>query len=222
MSAIQLRRRDFVATVEEALKHGAVPAGIDLEITESLIMEDVQGNIEKLKALRALGVSVAIDDFGTGYSSLGYLAKLPVQALKIDRSFIITMLDDAKAMTLVATIISLAHSLQAEGDRRGRGDGRPGKDPAPAALRRDAGLPVQPAGSLRRPDRPAAQARLRPGYSTVLARRNPVRLSRLSAAFLLRAAERAKRGTVLQEPPRLTRCAQSPASQAEPSAGAPA
>jgi diguanylate cyclase (GGDEF)-like protein/PAS domain S-box-containing protein len=112
VSAIQLRRRDFVATVEEALKHGAVPAGIDLEITESLIMEDIQGNIEKLKAVQALGLSLAIDDFGTGYSSLGYLAKLPLQALKIDRSFIITMLDDAKAMTLVQTIISLAHSLR--------------------------------------------------------------------------------------------------------------
>jgi diguanylate cyclase (GGDEF)-like protein/PAS domain S-box-containing protein len=112
VSAIQLRRRDFVATVEAALKHGAVPPGIDLEITESLIMEDVQGNIEKLKTLQALGLSTAIDDFGTGYSSLGYLAKLPLQALKIDRSFIITMLDDAKAMTLVQTIISLAHSLR--------------------------------------------------------------------------------------------------------------
>jgi EAL domain-containing protein (putative c-di-GMP-specific phosphodiesterase class I) len=84
---------------------------IDLEITESLIMEDIQGNIEKLNAVRALGVNVAIDDFGTGYSSLGYLAKLPVQALKIDRSFINAMSKDPNAMTLVSTIISLAHSL---------------------------------------------------------------------------------------------------------------
>ena len=112
MSAIQLRRQDFVATVEQALKHGAVPPGIDLEITESLIMTDIQGNIEKLKAARDLGVSVAIDDFGTGYSSLAYLAKLPVQTLKIDRSFIITMLEDPDTMTLVQTIISLAHSLR--------------------------------------------------------------------------------------------------------------
>ena len=58
-----------------------------------------------------LGVSIAIDDFGTGYSSLGYLAKLPVQSLKIDRSFITAMHKDANAMTLVSTIVSLAHSL---------------------------------------------------------------------------------------------------------------
>ena len=75
-------------------------------------MEDIQGNIEKLTAIRGLGVSIAIDDFGTGYSSLGYLARLPVQALKIDRSFIITMLNDPNALTLVQTMISLAHSLR--------------------------------------------------------------------------------------------------------------
>ena len=62
-----------------------MPPGIDLEITESLIMENVQDSIEKLKNARDLGVSIAIDDFGTGYSSLGYLAKLPAQTLKIDR-----------------------------------------------------------------------------------------------------------------------------------------
>src|SRR5438552_15163280 len=91
---------------------GIAPTAIDLEITESLIMEDIQGNIQKLDAVRALGVTIAIDDFGPGYSSLGYLAKLPVQALKIDRSFIITMNEDPNAMTLVSTIISLAHSLR--------------------------------------------------------------------------------------------------------------
>jgi len=111
VSPIQLRQRDFVGSVEQAIMEGVAPIGIDLEITESLIMEDIQGNIEKLKAARGLGVSIAIDDFGTGYSSLGYLAKLPVQTLKIDRSFIITMLNDAGAMTLVQTMISLAHSL---------------------------------------------------------------------------------------------------------------
>ena len=112
VSAIQLRQRDFVGAVEQAIIEGVAPTGIDLEITESLVMEDVQGNIEKLKAVRGLGIAIAIDDFGTGYSSLGYLAKLPVQALKIDRSFIITMLDDPDTMTLVQTIISLAHSLR--------------------------------------------------------------------------------------------------------------
>jgi EAL domain-containing protein (putative c-di-GMP-specific phosphodiesterase class I) len=114
VSPIQLRKRDFVTTVEHALKQGATPPGIDLEITESLIMEDIRGNIAKLKKIRDLGVSIAIDDFGTGYSSLAYLAKLPVQTLKIDRSFIITMLDDPDTMSLVSTMISLAHSLRLE------------------------------------------------------------------------------------------------------------
>jgi diguanylate cyclase (GGDEF)-like protein/PAS domain S-box-containing protein len=112
VSAIQLRQREFVATVEQALAHGARPPGLDLEITESLIMEDVEAAIARLTELRRLGVGIAIDDFGTGYSSLGYLAKLPVQALKIDRSFIVAMPEDADAMLLVQTVISLAHSLR--------------------------------------------------------------------------------------------------------------
>jgi diguanylate cyclase (GGDEF)-like protein/PAS domain S-box-containing protein len=112
VSAVQLRQRDFVATVEETIRAGAVPPGIDLEITESLVMEDIEANMKKLEAVRVLGVSIAIDDFGTGYSSLGYLAKLPVHSLKIDRSFIITMLKDPAIMTLVSTIISMAHSLR--------------------------------------------------------------------------------------------------------------
>jgi EAL domain-containing protein (putative c-di-GMP-specific phosphodiesterase class I) len=112
VSAIQLRQRDFVEVVKQAIGEGVAPTAIDLEITESLIMEDILGNIAKLNEARGMGVNIAIDDFGTGYSSLGYLAKLPVQALKIDRSFIVTMLNDPSAMTLVSTIISLAHSLR--------------------------------------------------------------------------------------------------------------
>jgi diguanylate cyclase (GGDEF)-like protein/PAS domain S-box-containing protein len=111
VSAIQLRKRDFVQTVKAALAGGARPVGLDLEITESLIMEAIEENIAKLAAIRDLGIDIAVDDFGTGYSSLRYLAKLPVQTLKIDRSFIITMLKDANTMTLVSTVISLAHSL---------------------------------------------------------------------------------------------------------------
>jgi len=112
VSPIQLRQRDFVAVVKQAISDGVAPSAIDLEITESLIMQDVQANIEKLNAVRSLGLDIAIDDFGTGYSSLGYLAQLPVQALKIDRSFIIAMNQDPNAMMLVSTIISLAHSMR--------------------------------------------------------------------------------------------------------------
>jgi diguanylate cyclase (GGDEF)-like protein/PAS domain S-box-containing protein len=114
VSTLQLRRSDFVRTVKNILRVAGSEAGIDIEVTESLIMQDVEDNIAKLVAIRDLGVRIAIDDFGTGYSSLGYLAKLPVEILKIDRSFIISMLDDPSAMTLVSTIISLAHALRLE------------------------------------------------------------------------------------------------------------
>ena len=111
VSALQLGQRDFVETVERALADGASPHGIDLEITETLIMQDIQSCIGKLNAVRSLGVGIAIDDFGTGYSSLLYLARLPVQALKIDRSFISLVNDDPAMTTLVQTMIALGHSL---------------------------------------------------------------------------------------------------------------
>jgi PAS domain S-box-containing protein/diguanylate cyclase (GGDEF)-like protein len=111
VSAIQLRQQNFVPAVQAAIRDGLTPSGIDLELTESLVMEDVEDNIRKLREIRALGLEIAIDDFGTGFSSLGYLAKLPIQALKIDRSFIVAMMKDPAAMTLVQTIISLAHTL---------------------------------------------------------------------------------------------------------------
>ena len=112
VSQLQLRQADFVATVEQAMADDVAPAGIDLEITESLAMEDAAGNVAKLRDARDLGVRVVIDDFGTGYSSLGHLAQLPVEALKIDRSFVVRMREDSRALALVSTIISLAHSLR--------------------------------------------------------------------------------------------------------------
>jgi EAL domain-containing protein (putative c-di-GMP-specific phosphodiesterase class I) len=112
VSSIQLRQRDFVDLVRQTISEEDIPNGLDLEITESIIMEDIADNVDKLKALRDLGVKISIDDFGTGYSSLAYLTKLPVDSLKIDRSFIAGMLNDADTMTLVSTIVSLAHSLR--------------------------------------------------------------------------------------------------------------
>jgi EAL domain-containing protein (putative c-di-GMP-specific phosphodiesterase class I) len=113
VSSIQLRQKDFVDTIRHVIEEsGAAPHGLDLEITESLLMEDIGRSVDKLRAVRDMGVNIAIDDFGTGYSSLGYLAKLPVNALKIDRSFIVRMVDDPDSMTIVSTIISLAHSLK--------------------------------------------------------------------------------------------------------------
>jgi EAL domain-containing protein (putative c-di-GMP-specific phosphodiesterase class I) len=111
VSVCQLRRDDYVASVGRAVAGEPSSPGIELEIVESLGMEDTEAFIGKLQALRELGLTLAIDDFGTGYSSLGYLARLPVQALKIDRAFVNAMLDGPQAATLVATMISLAHSL---------------------------------------------------------------------------------------------------------------
>ncbi len=112
VSTVQLHKHDFVQAVQDALGGSGADPGIDLEVTESLIMEDMQGSIEKLTVLSGMGIRIAIDDFGTGFSSLGYLAKLPVHTLKIDLSFIHAMLDDPNSMSLVSTMISLAHSLK--------------------------------------------------------------------------------------------------------------
>jgi diguanylate cyclase (GGDEF)-like protein/PAS domain S-box-containing protein len=113
VSPLQLRHRGFIAEIERKIGiHVHAPAGLELEITESLIMEDVKHNIASLKAIRDMGVSIAIDDFGTGFSSLSYLAKLPVDTLKIDRSFVIDMTAAPEGLALVSTIIKLAHSLK--------------------------------------------------------------------------------------------------------------
>lgn len=112
VSAVQLRRQDFIDVVARTLSDAGIGSGIDIELTESLLMENLADTIQKLQALLSMGVNVSIDDFGTGYSSLAYLAKLPVQVLKIDRAFVSTMLDSPDNMTLVSTMIALAHSLR--------------------------------------------------------------------------------------------------------------
>ena len=113
VSQLQLAQKEFPAVVEEVLKKSARgPVGLDIEITESLIMQDIEANIPKLKAIREMGVNIAVDDFGTGYSSLSYLAKLPVNTLKIDRAFIHDMEVSPDGLTIVTAIISLAKSLK--------------------------------------------------------------------------------------------------------------
>jgi diguanylate cyclase (GGDEF)-like protein len=114
VSTVQLRRKDFVPMIRAVLSAAGENPGLDIEVTESLVMHDAEENIAKLVAVRDLGVNIAIDDFGTGYSSLGRLTQLPIAVLKIDRSFVSSMLEDPSAMTLVSTIISLAHSLRLE------------------------------------------------------------------------------------------------------------
>ena len=113
VSPLQLRDRGFAAEIRRAIGSDAHAAGgLELEITEGLIMEDVRFSIATLRAIRALGVHIAVDDFGTGFSSLSYLARLPVHTLKIDRSFVIDLTVGPEGLALVSTIIHLAHSLK--------------------------------------------------------------------------------------------------------------
>jgi diguanylate cyclase (GGDEF)-like protein len=112
VSQVQLRQADFVKSVLEALEgFGEGEPALDLEITESMVMQNLEVVIHALQTLRDVGVETFLDDFGTGYSSLAYVARLPVIALKIDRSFVVEMTFSHYARTIVQTVISLAHSL---------------------------------------------------------------------------------------------------------------
>ena len=112
VSALQLRHADFVDTVLKAMDTADGPGtGIEIEVTESSLMSNVDLCVERLKTLRASSVPSAIDDFGTGYSSLAYLARLPINAVKIDRSFVVSMTGNADTMSIVSAIIALAHSM---------------------------------------------------------------------------------------------------------------
>lgn len=113
VSPLQLRNRDFVAEIAgRTAIDTAAAVKLELEITESVIMENVEHSIASLHAIRAMGVSIAIDDFGTGFSSLSALSRLPVDTLKIDRSFVVAMTSGPQGLALVSTIINLAHSLK--------------------------------------------------------------------------------------------------------------
>lgn len=111
VSAVQLRRDSFVDTIARLVEECDAAQVLDLEITESVVMQDMAANIDKLQRLRELGVKVMVDDFGTGYSSLSYISRLPVDALKIDRSFVQMMADSPNDLSIVTTVISLAHAL---------------------------------------------------------------------------------------------------------------
>jgi diguanylate cyclase (GGDEF)-like protein/PAS domain S-box-containing protein len=116
LSAKQLQERDVVAQIEDALaRTGLDGRWLELELTESAVMRNVEENVTKLAALRGLGVSVSIDDFGTGYSSLNYLKRLPASALKIDRSFVVDLGGDPDATPhdagIVRAVVALAHTL---------------------------------------------------------------------------------------------------------------
>lgn len=112
LSPVQFRNRELVETVRQVLvKTGFEPARLELEITESVLINDATAALEILSGLKALGVKIAMDDFGTGYSSLGYLNSFPFDKIKIDKSFIGDMSSKDKSGAIVKSVISLGQSL---------------------------------------------------------------------------------------------------------------
>jgi EAL domain-containing protein (putative c-di-GMP-specific phosphodiesterase class I) len=112
VSARQFRQPDFVTHMVEVLNRtGASPRKLKLEITESMVLDNVEEVIVKMGALRSLGIVIALDDFGIGYSSLSYLKRLPLDQLKIDQFFVRELLTDPNDAAIVRTIVVLAQSL---------------------------------------------------------------------------------------------------------------
>jgi len=111
LSAVQLREGRLLDDIRSALARFEEGCGLDLEVTESMLVDDIGSAIAKLTEIRALGPHISLDDFGTGYSSLAYLHQLPLNALKIDRSFITGMFDDVSKRGIVSTIVALGRAL---------------------------------------------------------------------------------------------------------------
>jgi EAL domain-containing protein (putative c-di-GMP-specific phosphodiesterase class I) len=112
VSAVQIQQADFVGTVAGVLAGtGLAPEFLDLELTERVVMADVEQSVQVMRELDALGVSLSIDDFGTGYSSLAYLKRFPLKAIKIDKSFVRDLETNADDRTIAKSIILLAHGL---------------------------------------------------------------------------------------------------------------
>jgi len=113
LSAVQFRRGDLQRSVTQALtQSGLEPARLELELTESLLLDDAEQVLETVRRFKALGVCLSIDDFGTGYSSLAYLKRFAVDKLKIDQSFVRDIVSDPDDAAIVRAIISMARSLK--------------------------------------------------------------------------------------------------------------
>ncbi len=113
VSGLQFQQSNFVEMVAAELEaNNLSPDCIDLELTESVLIKDIDENLKKLNALAKLGVKLSIDDFGTGYSSLSYLKRFPIHKLKIDRSFVEDLPEDESNAAIVTAIIHLAHALK--------------------------------------------------------------------------------------------------------------
>lgn len=115
VSAREFRQESFVAHIERVLDEtGAIPSCLKLELTETVVVQDVSDSLRKMQALQQMGIGFAIDDFGTGYSSLAYLTRLPLDALKIDRSFVLKLPESHRDAVVTQTIIALAKTLGLE------------------------------------------------------------------------------------------------------------
>ena len=113
VSALQFHQGDFVDSVADGLRrHGLPGEALELELTESILIADVEDAMRRLKALSALGVRLAIDDFGTGYSSLSYLKRFPIERIKIDRSFINDVTTSAESEAIVGAIIQMGRAMR--------------------------------------------------------------------------------------------------------------
>ncbi|MBV8353851.1 MAG: EAL domain-containing protein [Candidatus Eremiobacteraeota bacterium] len=111
VSSVQLRQDWLIEDVRSAMRGLGRESGLDLEITESMLMHNLDEGMAKMRQIREMGVEISIDDFGTGYSSLAYINRLPIAALKIDKSFVDGMTQAADKTTIVSTIIALAREL---------------------------------------------------------------------------------------------------------------
>ena len=160
VSVQQFARADFVESVLRALwQYGVKPEQLELEITESLLMRNVDDTTACMKRFRAAGVTLSIDDFGTGYSSLGYLRQFPVDSLKIDRSFVKDLHTSDDDAAICAAIIAMARELKLKVIAEGVANARAAEVPAHPSLRPGAGLPDQHADPGRRSGDAAAGCR---------------------------------------------------------------
>jgi EAL domain-containing protein (putative c-di-GMP-specific phosphodiesterase class I) len=112
VSSVELRKEDFVARVREVLAEtGLQPSSLELELTETFLMQDLKSTAVVLEALKNMGVQLALDDFGTGYSSLSYLKRFPIDTLKIDQTFVRDLTTDVDDASIVSAVISMGKSL---------------------------------------------------------------------------------------------------------------
>jgi len=113
ISARQLREPDFVSRVLAALdRTGANPTGLMLELTESMLVDNIDSVMAKMAEIKANGIGLSLDDFGTGYSSLSYLKRLPLDQLKIDRSFVRDIVEDVSSRAIAQSVISLGQVMK--------------------------------------------------------------------------------------------------------------